>query len=279
MKKILLAIDCVNINMNALKFSCYIAKLTDSELTGVFLENLLDDVRPVNKQLYSVRYAESIAVSDLPCYTEKIKKTEQNIQFFKEACERSGVKRHVHRDRGIPVKEIIEESRFADLIIVDAETSFSKKYEEAPTRFVKDVLAEAECPVIVAPESFESIEKIVFTYDGSSSAVFAIKQFTYLFPELKNTNVTLLEVNKTDPDYIEEKYKIKEWLHAHYSNVVFQVLQGNAKDELFGYLLKKKNHFIIMGAFGRGLASSLFKPSTATLVMKAISLPVFIAHH
>ena len=46
MEKILLAMDALNLNMNAIDFACYVAKLTRSRLTGVFLEGLIEE-RPL----------------------------------------------------------------------------------------------------------------------------------------------------------------------------------------------------------------------------------------
>ena len=51
MEKILLAIDALEPSENALKFACYLGHLTKSKITAVFLENLLDEVRPVQKDL------------------------------------------------------------------------------------------------------------------------------------------------------------------------------------------------------------------------------------
>jgi hypothetical protein len=41
MERILLAIDAVKINMPALDFACYLARLTNSKITEVFLENFV----------------------------------------------------------------------------------------------------------------------------------------------------------------------------------------------------------------------------------------------
>jgi hypothetical protein len=109
--------------------------------------------------------------------------------------------------------------------------------------------------------------------------MFALKQFTYLFPEYRNKKATILEVSESDSITVDEKYKITEWLKAHYTNIEFAVLQGEAMDELFGYLLNKKNVFVVMGSYGRSMLSTLLKPSKAKLVLRAISLPVFIAHY
>lgn len=160
MRKILLAMDAQKVNNHAIDFACYIALLTKSKLTGVFLENLLsEEMREVATA--SSKSKEMISID------ERNEKTEANIRFFREACENRGVQPNIHRKRGIPGDEMIDESRFADMIIVDAETSFKKKIESTPSVFVKDLLEQSECPVIISPESFESIEEIVFTYNGS----------------------------------------------------------------------------------------------------------------
>src|SRR5579872_3425005 len=43
MHKILLALDAHQLKTNAIDFSCYLARLTRSRLTGVFLEDVLAD--------------------------------------------------------------------------------------------------------------------------------------------------------------------------------------------------------------------------------------------
>ena len=122
---------------------------------------------------------------------------EQNILSYKEAAANRGVNFILHRDRGIPAYELIEESRYADMIVLDGATSFNKQFEGTPTNFIKDVLKSTECPVVIAPENFEAIDEIIFTYDGSASSVFAIKQFTYLFPQLHDKKINVVHINDT----------------------------------------------------------------------------------
>ncbi len=279
MEKILLAIDSSNMNMNAIEFACYLAKLTKSKITGVFLENLVFAEKPVMKQVHGMPYTETIVESDLPDYPEKQKRIQDNIRFFKEACENRGIRWNIHRDKGVPTEDLIKESRYADLLVVSAETSFAKKFERIPTKFVKNILENAECPAIIPPESFDAVDEIVFAYDGSRSSMFALRQFTYLFPEYRNKKATVLEVSESGSTKVEEQDKITEWLNAHYTNTEFVVLPGEAKDEIFSYLLNKKNIFLVMGSYGRSMLSNLFKPSSVKRVMRVLSLPVFIAHY
>ncbi len=201
----------------------------------------------------------------------------KNMRLFKEACTRRNVSSSIHYVKGVAVDEIIKESRFADLIITDGGISFSSnKIDGTPSPFVKDLLAAAECPVIISPFKFDEINEIIFTYDGSKSSVFAIKQFTYLFPQLDETKITLTQIAPDEVNHLTENDKLKRWLMMHYNAVHFEILHGAADQELFKKLVAKRNKFLVMGAYGRKM---LLSHSTADLVLKSIDIPVFIAHH
>jgi nucleotide-binding universal stress UspA family protein len=274
MEKILLAIDANQINMNVLDFACYIARLTNSKLIGVFLDDWEVAKAPVSAGSMSER-----SRGMLPGTKEEVNQIDKNMHLFTDVCRKKQINCAVHFDEVLPATGIIKESRFADLLLVDPEMSLRSKKEGTPTAFIKDVLAKSECPVVIAPFSFNSIDEIVFAYDGSRSAVFAIKQFTYLFPELTDKKITILQVNEKENQPIAERERIGELLQVHYSSIGFHQLNGNAGNELYNYLRAKKNVFVVMGAFGRSMLSDFFKHSTAELIVETINLPVFIAHH
>lgn len=272
-----MAMDAMHINTQTIEFSCYLARLTDSRLTGVFLEDLLSE--PAFGAYQQVAQMQAGGVTETQAAAARAEITDANIKLFRQACETRGVVPNIHRDRGIPLKEVIRESRFADLVIVDAETSFTRERGPLPGKFVKDVLQESECPVIIAPYTFHAIDEVIFAYNGSASSVWAIKQFTYLFPELKQKKAMIVSVKEKDDGAIEEQYKMKEWLRQHYSNVEVKVLTGDPSDELFGYLIDKKNAIVVIGAYGRSWLSRLLKPSQARIIVKTVNLPLFITHH
>ncbi len=271
MEKILLAMDGYKQNTYAIDFACYLAKLTHSRLTGVFLEGTPEGGEPGIMRLEEPEMVGEVSggVADAVL---------QHVRRFREACLCREVPARVHRDRGVPVGDILLESRFSDLIVVDPETSFRNVDTSFPGRFIRDVLLAAECPVLVSPYQFEALNEVIFAYNGTSSSVFAIKQFTYLFPEFKNKKAVVVNVRDGEETAIEEQYKMKEWLSAHYEEVDFVLLKGDASDELFGYLLDRKNAIVVLGAYGRGILSRFLKPSHASLLLRTINLPIFIAH-
>ncbi len=276
--KILLGIDAINPDKNALDFACYLGRLTNSKVTGVFLENLEAEERPVVKQMQGITYLDWDVDETSGEHISKVKLVEKNIASFKESCLNRGLDCNLHRDRGVPVLEMVEESRFADLLVIDAETSFNKTYEGIPTEFVKDILRKTECAVVVAPYNFEAIDEIIFTYDGSASSLFAIKQFTYLFPKLSNTKTSVLQINSNGEWHNREKYKLKEWLKEHYKNFQFEVYKGSNNAAMFDYVFSRKNIFLVMGAYSRNTLSQFFKHSGADQLMRTMSQPIFIAH-
>jgi hypothetical protein len=281
MEKILLAMDGYKQNTYAIDFACYLTKLTHSRLTGVFLEGTPEGGEPGIQRLEEAeimqrKEPEAVGrVSGESCAADPVL---QHVHRFREACLCREVRARVHRDRGVPVEDILLESRFSDLIVVDPETSFLHIDKGFPGRFIRDVLLAAECPVLVSPYSFDSLEEVIFAYNGTSSSVFAIKQFTYLFPEFKHKKAVVVNVRNGEESAIEEQFKMKEWLSAHYEAVDFVLLKGDASDELFGYLLGRKNAIVVLGAYGRGILSRFLKPSHASLLLRTINLPIFIAH-
>jgi len=278
MKRILLAIDSQNMNINAVDFACYLARLSNSELTAIFLEDLLIENPVMVSQQDSAPLA-SMVREELEQYENKIRKRDENMRLFIEMAEEREVEAFVYLDRGVPAADMISASLFADMLVVDAATSFTQVQEGPPTVFVKSILQEAGCPVIIAPESFQDIENIVFCYDGSKSSVYAIKQFTYLFPELRHKKARLVYLNKENEPSMEEDLAVVQLVKHYYKDTDFMALDVNNTSLFFEYLLEKKNDFVVMGGYGKGLLTSFFEFDAEADEYRTTSLPIFVAHY
>ncbi|MBS1563414.1 MAG: hypothetical protein JST39_03450, partial [Bacteroidetes bacterium] len=216
MEKILLAVNAHQLNKETIDFACYIARLTGSSLSAMLLEGLPGSglqeqplPQPSSSQVSFSGSAAMTGVSgSMVTLSPETEYTNDPARFFRDTCAAQNVKCYIYRNRHMPLYEIVAETRFADLLITDADISFEAVKEPSPTLFVRTLLAEAECPVIVAPRNFDRVDEIVFAYDGSASSVFAIKQFTYLFPGLDNRTATLLHVREHGDWTAEEKRRI-----------------------------------------------------------------------
>ncbi|WP_295125061.1 universal stress protein [uncultured Chitinophaga sp.] len=275
MKKILFVADAATQNAHRLDFACYVSKLTHSTLTGIFLSSEHDAILAEETTV-------AVTANEHP-YTRQANQrtitTEKAVLDFKRACESREANCTVQLDTDVPVRALIRASRYADLIIADPGLSFTGKQENAPSDFLRSVMSGAECPVITAPFEFEGVDEIVFTFDGSSSSVYAMRQFTYLFPELCELQVTAVCVTAPDEPAGGHISDLKEWLNIHYSHVQFLHLEDSrVNNRLLEYLIGKKRSLIVMGAFGRNTISGTLFPSHAIPVLQFADQPVFIAH-
>lgn len=279
MEKILIAVDGKSPAQSVLTFGCYLARLTRSSVTGIVLGDLQSEAKPVVRKMYDGTYLQKEIDESSDSYQRKLTFIRQASAEFTRYYDNHGIHCVVHTDTGKPARDVIQETRFADLLLVDADTSFKKNKESIPTSFVKDVLALAECPVVIAPGRFDGIEKIVVAYDGSPSSMFALKHFTYLFPSLRTRQLTIVHVDETGNHPLEHKKRLQEWLSHHYEHFDFEDLTGQAQTGLFQYLLKQKKVFIVFGAYGKHLLPGIFRHSTADLIIQTITQAIFIAHN
>lgn len=271
--KILLGIDAAVFEKSALDFACFIARLTESRVTGIFLDNSASK-KP--KVLKSGHTREKID-GKFTLQTE-VSAIRQTITHFTDGCINRGALYKIHSATGVPADELIYETRFADLLVLDAEMSFKKAFEGMPTNFAKTMLAKAECPVLIAPDRFDRVDEILFTYDGLASSVFAIKQFTYLFPEFRGKRITILHVSDKTSQRDAQASRLIEWLKLYFFDAHIEIHSGNLQSTLLDFCLKRQNLIVVMGAFGRSSVSRFFKESAAELLIETIAHPIFISH-
>lgn len=267
MEKILVAINAHKASNAAVDFACYIGRLTHSTLTGLVVNGSKPET-----VLQEVVNASVVGKGN------KQEASQAGIQFFSDACYIKGIRYNLTTTGESYLQEIINETRFADLLVVDPSMSFTGEKAGYLSDFIKEILSASECPVVIAPFGFTGVDEIVFAYDGTASSVFALKQFTYLFPELSDKKITVVEVRDEESHSLKEKEKLSELISRHYSVIGYQVLTGAAETELFARLIGRKNIFVIMGSYGRSRLSQFFHHSTSDLIVKVTDLPVFIAH-
>ncbi len=189
MEKILMAFMVETLAKEALSFGIYLSRLTHfghPQAYSLKINHAAE--QPILKNMYDGTYLGWEVDENSKEWQEKMQRMTQSVEQFQAFYSNHDIPTSVHRDiAGGTVKELIAEAlRFADLLVLDVETSFKKEFEKLPTGFVEDMsLAQSECPVVIAPGQFDGIDEIVFAWDGSQSATFSIKLFTYLFPAVK----------------------------------------------------------------------------------------------
>lgn len=79
------------------------------------------------------------------------KKRDEGVRQFEQSCGKAKINFSVHRDKSIALQELKYESMFADLIIISEHETFSRYKQKPSIRFMTDLLADVQCPVLVMP--------------------------------------------------------------------------------------------------------------------------------
>lgn len=273
MKKIIIALDGQHFPHGAFEFVKSINNRNKVLLAGVFLS-------PVDySKVLAFTGMEGVAMMpDWLMRGEDDSLVSKNIEIFEQACTAEGLEYRVHKDTDMmAISSLIEETRFADVLLVSSDLFYENVQKEQPNFYLEEVLKKAECPVMLIPENYKEPAQVFLTYDGSESSVFAIKQFAYVFPELA-TNETVLLSAVGQKEELPEYGMISELVSRHYPNLKILALPVVNRNDFSGWMKSQQPGYVVMGAFSRSLFSQLFRKSLANKVIHEIKMPIFISH-
>jgi nucleotide-binding universal stress UspA family protein len=276
MKKIIAAFDGLKYSESTASYAIEISKKYNGKIFGIFLEDFTYhsySITDLARDDYPEQHAAQLNKMDAEM-------RENAIKHFSQQCEEHGLIYSIHRNKNIAIRELLHETRFGDLVIIQNNETLTHYSENAPTTFIEDLLSRTECPVLVVPPRFEKIGKIIFLYDGQASSVFAIKQFSYLLPEQQGIPVELLCVKKQgENDRLPDSHYLREWLKLYYDDVRYTTLIGSSHEEILNFLKEQTtNSLVALGAYERGSISRMIHHSLADIIIKEINLPLFISH-
>lgn len=278
MKKIIVALDGLKLSKSAIAYAVDIAANQKSHLVGVFL----DDVTYHSYKIFELTGPEGVLEQKRAVLEDgDIEKREKAVNYFKTACEQRAINYSVHRDRNIAIQELLHESIYADLLIIDSHETLTHYAEDVPTRFIRELLEGVQCPVLVVPGQYKHLEHVCILYDGEPSSVFATRMFCYQLADLDIADVEVVTVNRAgQSSHVPDNRLMKEFMKRHIASARYTVLKGDPETEIHRHLRSYGgNTMLVCGAYRRGMVSRWFRPSMADLLMREVQMPLFIAHN
>ncbi|QHS55323.1 universal stress protein [Mucilaginibacter sp. 14171R-50] len=277
MKKIIAAFDGLKFSKGTLDYAIELAVRGKSVVTGVFLEDFLYH----SFNLFDMVGSEGISKTKLNHLLKKDQETRQAaVALFEQTCKKRGIEYLLHQDKRFAIDDLLKESIYADLTIIGAAETLNHFEQAKPTPFVRQLLAGTQSPVLVVPATHQLIERVVILYDGHPSSVYALKMFTYLFPWTVKYPSEIVYVSDKELDLLPDGNLIGEYTRSHFAKPLLTQLTGQPDETLVAHLRKAEpGTVVIMGAYSRGALSRMFNSSMANILMEALDLPLFIAHH
>lgn len=277
MKKIIAVFDGLRISESTLQYATTLAKQQSAHLVGLFL----DDFTYNSFSMYQLlkEGATPAEINDFEARDKK--KRAAAARLFETSCQEAGLHYTIHHDRSLAIQEVLHESIYADLLIVNVRETMVKDTAPPPTRFIRDLLTDVQCPVLLVPPAYTDISKVVLLYDGEPSSVHAIKMYSYTLAPLHGLETEVLSVN--DPGaglHLDDNRLMKEFMKRHFPAASYKVMEGGPEDKILTYLqYQPAGTLVVLGAYRRGAVSRWFRASMADVLMKTLTLPLFIAHN
>ena len=156
-------------------------------------------------------------------------------------------------------------------------TALENEGKDQPNEYLKKVLRQTECPILLVPENYNLPNKLLLAYDGKPDSVFAIKQFTYLFPQLNNWETKLITL-EDEEEPLPHQELIEELAAKHFSNLTLEVVSSETAASFANWMAEQDDYLLVAGAYGRSELSNLFKKSFLAEVIEQHKTPIFVAH-
>ncbi len=272
MKKVLIVFDGGHTSVGALDFAKQLNEKEPILLTGLFLPSI--DYTDV-MLFYAGGMAGPLYIPTVDTDPQAISK---NVLRFKEFCVKHGIEHRIHEQVFDKVLKVIrEETRYADMVLLDGKLFYSNLGEITQREYLENTLYRAECPVLVLPENYTPPQNIVISFDGSESSVFAMKQFTYLLPQFCDLPALLVYASPDDT-HIPGIGIMEELAARHFKDLTIFRLEADAKKYFNTWMMDRGNSLIITGGYHNGGLAQMFRKHFVEDVIKDHKLPVFIAH-
>jgi nucleotide-binding universal stress UspA family protein len=277
MKKIIVVLDGLSYSSSAVAYAVFISKQEMAHLVGVFL----NDISYRSYALYDLVDESGVSDQRIRDLSDKDRHMRsKSVQQFELACQQAGLHYSVHKDNDIAIDALLHESIYADLMIIESKEAFNRVREEIPSHFLRHLMAEAVCPILIVPAEFMGIDKSIILYDGSPSSVYAIRMFDYTLPTMKYLPVEVISVKSPAASlHLPDGKLMKEFMKRHYPDATYQVLQGIPWEIIPPHLQNEgTSTVVVLGAYHRNRISRWFYPSMADTLLAELQCPLFIAH-
>ncbi len=187
-----------------------------------------------------------------------------------------GIYFEVEKISGPPVDIICEKARVVDLLLMGARGEFAKWKSRIVGATLDAVVRQWNKQILVTPEKFKRVSKVLFAYDGSDRANKAL-QLAGLFGTGLDVPVVILTIH--DKKAIRKKYLDEAGIYLEPYKIPVELLgvSGHAEQEILNIADERQCDLIIMGAFGHSRIRETILGSTTEHVLKNKKIPVLLS--
>ncbi|NOX59008.1 MAG: universal stress protein, partial [Planctomycetes bacterium] len=177
-RRIVVGLDGGEYSENATRVGCVAADAFDGVLVGVaVVDEAGIDASSRGAGIGSSHYAKNVREQRL---TDAEARTDRLLNDFEETCKKADIHCELAHHHGVPFQAIIDEGRYADLIVIGTRTNFHVDTQEGYGDTLERLLDSGVCPVLAVPKDANLPQKAVIAYDGSVQSARAMRAYVRL---------------------------------------------------------------------------------------------------
>lgn len=272
--EILVCLDGSSYSQAAVEYATQIALEHSASLTGIGVIDLPGIRRATGSASIGPIYDRVVDQQHLEDTREIVNGV---LTDFGKHCQEKKIHHSIHSEMGSPFREIIEESKFHDFIIIGQKTFFRYNIKHEPGNTLDRILHKGLTAVLAVPESVSQIKKVLVAYDNSVQVTKAIQMFLLLHI-WNQCDITLLNVNNSASRGIQLLGRLSDYFKRYGVQPETVHLRGRADETILSYIREHEIDLLVMGAYGkRSVSEFVFGSVTKSLVVQA-GIPLFIYH-
>jgi nucleotide-binding universal stress UspA family protein len=281
--QIVVGIDGSQFSLAAFTHALDLAERTGAEVKIVFaLDTRKTDLPIVYTATHFDYGFERVYIPPEPGLKEFYDKVKADIRAFAEMCldkckkeaEGKRVKISTVLREGLPSGILAEEARSGDLLVLGQKGENARFDRAIVGSTTEDVVRSSPRPVLVCPQEFKAIKRLLFPYDGSGGAERALQFCVNALGGIWEEVVIL-----TVAEEMEESFPFDtelSYLRTHGIQYRFVMEEGKPVDAIPKVAAAEKADGIIVGAHGRHKIRDYLLGTTAAHLIRRSQLPVLV---
>lgn len=272
--RILVALDGSDYSRTAVGYACDLA--TDADrVTGIAVVDLPGIERFVGPAPAGAGRAAATLTDDLLVQTQA--KAEEALAEFAATCQARGVRHAVYAGTGKPFEEIIEASKYHDVIIIGHRTAFRYGAGEETGDTLHRILERGLTPVVALPAEPRDIRNVLVAYDGSLQSARAIQMFLMLGIWAR-CDTTILTVSDDPAEGDRLLTDMQDYFASYAVDAAVVRATGRPADAILDQIARTEADLLVMGAYGQKRLASFFVGSVTKAIVEDARIPVFLYH-
>lgn len=281
--QVVVGIDGSAHSLAAFQYAIELAHRAKAELKLVFVVDSRKTDLPIVYTASHFDYGfERVYVPPEPGLRDFYERVRKDIREFADRCvaacradadARTVRFTHVVRD-GLPSTVLTEEARSGDLLVIGQRGENARFARAIVGSTTEDVVRSAPRPVLVTPLAVRSPTRLLFPYDGSTSAETALRFYVNMLHGIVGELVVLSVTEQMEENFpYEQEFS---YLGTHGITCRFVVETGRPIDVIPSVAQREAADMILVGAHGRQKLREYLLGSTASHLIRRSELAVLV---